>query len=246
VEGITKPGFKLNLKANMDSTKGDNLFLNIKPDTTIRVRFLPPANPDGTLFFVTNQHFKLKNEEGRGIALADLEFHGDEKTGTADYISELYAVLAEADDDSIKKIADDIKLSKRWNAQVLVAEKDPETGQWDYYGPKILGLSKTTAEAVTQILSNQDMVGDDYFCDADNGQDLLITRTGSGFKTEYSVDRTGMKMSLDTIFPEWSTKFISDIPKVLNLNIWTREDQKAAAQRSFPQLDWEALVEYGL
>jgi len=236
--GIARPGFKANIKANMDSTKGDKLFVNIKPDTTLRVRFLPPAKADGMLFFVTGQHFKVKNAEGKPCALADRCIHAGDPS---DYLEDLSRVLIKHGDDNEKRIGQDIRLSKRWNAQVLVAEK--EDGEWTYFGPKIISLSKTTAEAVNQILMNQDMVGDDHFYDPDMGQDLLITRKGAGFDTKYSVDRTGLKASLDDVFPEWSSKFIADIEDVMGLNIVSLDEQKAAARRTYPMLDWEALEE---
>jgi hypothetical protein len=239
---VNADDFKLNLKATLDSTKSDNLFVNIKPDTTLRVRFLPAK---GSLFFVTGQHFKLKDENDRTVAFANLELHGTEETGTTDYLDKLWKVLKSGDEYE-QEVAELIKLSKRWTAQVLVAERD-ESGKWTYFGPKVLALSKTTAEKVAQILSNQEMVGDDFFCDVKNGQDLLISRTGSGFDTKYNVDRSGIKSDLDALFPEWREKYITNLKDVLGLRVVTPDEQKAAARRTFPRLDWEKLAaEHGV
>lgn len=232
---VQRPGFKPNVKANMDSTKSDKIFVNVKEDTTVRFRFLPPGNKDGVLFTNSTNHFKLKSEEDRGMALACLNVHGEGDC----YLCKLSKALKKLGK-AEKKIGDAIRPSTRFNAQVLVAEK--EGNKWVYRGPKILGLSPTTADSVNQILSNQEMVEDDFFTDPDKGQDILISRTGTGFNTKYKVDRTGRKMKLDDIFPEWSEKFITDLTDELNLTIVTVEEQKQAAMRTFgDEIPWEEL-----
>lgn len=242
--------FKPNVKANTEATKMDNLFIDIKKDSTLRTRILPPTNEEGLIFTRAENHYKMKGENGRGTALACLKVHGSEETGDNCYLCELARVLIKFGDKAEAKIGKDIQASPRWYTQVLVAE---EIGRDDnnkpilkYTGPKLLGLPKTGADAVNQILNNMDQAGTPFFCDIEEGQDLLITRHSAS--PWYSADRTGIVLSLDDIFPGWESKMMEDVYSELGLKVVTREEQKQAAMRAFgDELDWEALAEeYGL
>ena len=234
---LQKPSFKVNIAANRKSTERKTLFLDIKPDTSVRVRVMPPVTEDGMIFGKSVNHFKLKNEEGFGLALGCLNEHGTGDTGTNCYLCNLVKMLRNGDK-AEKKIADDLRASPRWYAQCWVFDKSEGT----YFGPQLVGLSKTTAEAVNDILVGQEDSGDDYFCDPENGQDLIITRKGSGLNTRYTVLATGKKMPLSEVDADWETKIISDLYAALDIKLEDQDGQKRAVYRTFEdELDWEKI-----
>ena len=76
-----RKGHKVNVKASVRATASDSIFLDIKEDTTVRVRFLPPSTEDGALFTKVVNHFKLTTDDSppRGMAVACLHhFKGEE------------------------------------------------------------------------------------------------------------------------------------------------------------------------
>jgi hypothetical protein len=239
-----RKGFKVNVKSNVNSTKTDTIFLDLKEDEARRVRFLPPAREDGALFTKVVQHFKLKTDDDppRGMAVACNSHFKDEDC----YLCNLSKTLKRDGDKAEKRIGDDIRASVRFYAQVMVAEK-MEDGTLEYHGPKLLGLPKTAVEDVNAILLAEDMAGDDFFCDVEKGQDLIITRTGKGFQTKYSAQATGQKNNLDEVYPGWEEKFIEDVEEELGLNFKSNEEMRAAAVRTYADdLDWDALRDYNL
>lgn len=235
--GANRPTFRVDVAANKKATEKKSVFYDLKPDTTNRLRILPPVSEDGLLFTLVSNHFRLKSDEGFGMALACLGEHGTADTGDDCYLCNLVNLLRKGDK-ADQKVAKDLAASKRWYLQCFVYDKAAD----NYFGPKLVGLSRTTAEAVQDILNSQADVGDDFFCDPDQGQDIIITRKGSGMNTRYTVSPTGKKMSLDDVFPGWEDKIMTDIMKVIDLRIHDQDDQKKAAYRSFGDaLDWEAI-----
>ena len=236
---LNRPSFKVNVAANKKATEKKSIFFDLLPDTTNRLRILPPTNEDGLLFTLVANHFKLKAPEGFGMALACLEEHGNSEVGESCYICDLVKLL-EKGDKSDKNVADLLSVAKRWYIQVLVYDKAESA----YFGPKFVGLSRTTAEKLQEILVSQDEVEDDYFCDPDAGQDIVITRKGSGMATRYSVAPTGKKAKLDDIFPAWEDKIYMDPLDAFDLKVRDIDDQKKAVYRTFDdELDWEAIQE---
>jgi hypothetical protein len=238
-------GFKVNVKANVDSTRMDSIFVDIKQDSTRRLRFLPPPNEDGTLFTKIVNHFKLKSDDDppRGMAVGC----NDHFNGEDCYLCRLSKTLKKDGDKAEKKIGDDIRASARFYAPVLVAEKN-EDGEWVYdQKVKLVGLPKTAVDDISALLVQQDMVGDDFFCDVEKGQDVLITRTGTGFQTKYKISLCGQKMDLNDIMGE-DVKEIEDVVEACNVNLVSNDEQRAAAVRTYgDDLDWDALAEeYGL
>ena len=236
-------GYKVNVKANLETTKSDSIFVDIKQDSTRRLRFLPPVNEDGTLFTKIVNHFKLKSDDDppRGMAVGC----NDHFKGEPCYYCALSKTLKKHGDKAEKKIGDDIRASARYYAPVLVAEKN-EDGEWEYEQKvKLVGLPKTAVDEISSILVQQQMVDDDYFCDADNGQDVLITRTGTGFNTKYKISLTGMKMPLsDVIEDEDAVEGIDDVVEACSVNFQGYPEQRETAVRTFgDDLDWDALAE---
>jgi hypothetical protein len=238
--------FRPNIKANTESTKLDNLFVDVPKDATVRVRILPILSESSLIFVRAEQHYKMKATTGRGTALACLKTHGTDDTGDNCYLCDLSRVLVREGDAAEVLIGKDISVSPRWYTQVLLAE---EVGRDEknkpilkYNGPKLLGLPKTGADGVNTILNNMDVAGTPLFTEIDDGQDLLITRHSAS--PWYTVDRTGIETSLDDIFPDWEKKIMPDVYAELGLKVVTREEQKQAAMRAFgDELDWVALAE---
>ncbi|KPJ97090.1 MAG: hypothetical protein AMJ55_00285 [Gammaproteobacteria bacterium SG8_15] len=230
--------FRVNVKANIESTVRKTVFFDIKPDSMNRIRVVPPVDETGMIFTKAVNHFKLKNEDGFGIALACLEEHGDE--GTC-YLCKLIKFLEKTGDKSDAKVAKMLAASSRWYLQAFIGEKDVD-GNLNYTGPKLVGLSKTTAEKVSNLLTTQDQIGDVFFCDPDNGQDLVVQRIGTGFKTKYEVQLTGKQVALSDIVPDWEDKLITDVNEALNMKVRTPEEQREAVLRTFgDELDWDTI-----
>lgn len=238
---LQKPTFKVNIGANAKATERKTVFHDLKPDTTTQLRVLPPVTEEGLIFTKVTNHFKLKNEDNYGMALACLEDHGNDETGEDCYLCALVKYLRKTGDKGDIKIANDLRASPRWYLQALVYDSDTGT----YFGPKLIGLSKTTAETVNDLLVQQENSGDSFFCDPDEGQDLMITRKGTGLNTKYTVSLTGRKASLDDIFPEWTDKILTDVYAAIELKIQDQDGQKRAAYRTFDdELDWASIEQH--
>ena len=235
--GLNRPTFKVNIAANTKTTERKTVFFDIKPDTSARLRIMPPVSEDGAIFTKVVNHFQLKNEEGFGMALACLDEHGNDETDTDCYLCDLVKYLSDGDK-GYQKVAKLLRASPRWYLQAFVYDKDSGT----YVGPKLVGVSKTTAEAINAILVSQEDSGDDFFCDPDNGQDIVITRRGSGLNTKYTVAPTGNKVSLDEAIPGWEDKIITDIYGAMDLRVFDVDEQKRAVVRTFgDELEWEEI-----
>lgn len=243
--GISRPVFNLNVSVSKKMTDSKSIFLDIKPDTAVRLRILPPTTENGALFTKVSNHFKLKNPEGGGMALACLREHGEE--GEICYLCQLLEFLKKSKDKTDQKIGKELYANPRWYVQAYLAEKDEE-GKLVYRGPFLVGLSKTTADQLNGFLNMQQAARDDFFCDPDKGQDVMISRHGSGMNTKYVAMLTGQKASLDSIMPTWATpgsgKLITDVMAALELKIEDADSQRKAALRSYPdEIDWTTVNE---
>lgn len=236
-----------NVQANLNASKSNDIFVKVDENSTRRVRFLPTIHPEGLLTYTTCSHFKLKEEADdggvKGMALACLHEHGDEPC----YICDLIKALNKSGDKGHAKIAKQLKVSTRYNYQVMTAEKQND-GTWKYTRPQILGLPKGASEDLSQLLANMELMGQPDFADVKQGQDILISRTGTGLSTKYRIDRTGEMTDLDELYPGWENDFIEDMWDAMRLRVFSREQQRAAARFTFPEeIDWEQMTdEFGL
>jgi hypothetical protein len=238
---------KPNVQANLNASKQGSKFVKVDENSTLRVRFLPTTHPEGLLTYTTTSHFKLKEEADdggvKGMALACLNDHGEEPC----YICDLIKGLNKSGDKAGMKIAKQLRGSTRYNYQVLVAEKQNDN-TWKYGKPCILGLPKGASEDLAQLLANMELMGQPDFADVNAGQDILISRTGTGLSTKYRIDRSGEIVDLDEVYPKWDEDFMDDMWDALNLRVFTRELMQRAARFTFSELiDWETMAdEYGL
>lgn len=235
---LNRPTFKPNIKASTKSLERKTAFYDLKPDTVTRLRVLPPVAEDGLIFYKVTNHFQLKNEEDQGTALSCLCEHGTAETGDDCYLCDLVKHLRRTGDKGDDAVASKLRASPRWYVQAYIYDKDSD----GYIGPKLIGLSKTTAEALNDLMVAQDDSGDGLFCDEDEGQDITITRKGAGLKTKYSVAPTGKVISLDEAIPGWEDKILTDVWASFDLKLEDRDGQRRAVQRTYgDQLDWETI-----
>jgi hypothetical protein len=232
-KGLNRPKtFKPNRAANRNATRKKTVFWDLKPDTTTRVRVVPPLTEDGLIFTKATNHYGVENEDGFNIAPACLNEHGDGDCWLCRLVNYLFSTGDKGDENIAKRL----KANGKWYIQGFV---------WDgekYDGPYLVGLSKTTADKVNDIFDQLEAVGDPDFCDPDEGRDLVITRTGSGFSTKYSVMPGSKIMALDDIVPGWEDKVFHDVIEKIDPRIMSNEDQRAAVVRTLgDSIDWETI-----
>jgi hypothetical protein len=226
--GLNAPKFhKPSVAASRKATARPTNFFDMKPDTTTRMRVVPPMNETGILFVKAVNHFGFKNEDGINIAPACLLSHTDEERC---FMCDLTKYLFSVGD---QKLARRIGAKPKWFVQAFI---------WDgaeYFGPKLVGLSKTTADQVLDILDQQEQTDIPFFCDPDEGHDLIITRKGSQLQTKYTVNAGGKPVALDKIVPDWKDRVWADMMEKIDPRIMTYEQQRETAVRSLEGVDWE-------
>lgn len=227
---LNRPTFKPSVAANRKAAKKKSVFWDLLPDTITRVRVVPPLTEDGIIYTKAVNHFGFKNDEGIGIAPACLNEHGDGDC----FICELVEYLYSTGEKAAEKIAKRISAKTKWHIQGFV---------WDgveYVGPHLIGLTKTTAEALNDIMDQQEQTDTPFFCDPDEGQDVAITRKGSQLSTKYSVNTAGKPCALDDIVPDWQEKVFTDVLGAIAPRILTPEAMREAAEREYgDEIDWE-------
>lgn len=253
LETPKRPGFAASAAATAAAMRGNSKFFDMSPNTTAMVRFLPPAFPDGRIFFQTMNHFGMKDPQdpARGVALACLKEHGTEETGKKCWICDVIDFLGKkgtADQKKIIKGKGSLSVGSKYYAQVLIGEKSGDG--WKYNRPVLMALNFNGATAVQSVQQRCEFMNIKSFTDPDEGQSLLITRNdsgGSNNKVTYSAERTGLVERLDDIYPTWVEEFMQDIPTAVDLKIMNREQQKAYVKHSFGErIDWEVLEANGL
>lgn len=239
--------YKVNVKANLDAMVGKSRFVDVKGGKTVIFRLTPPTDDSGIIFYPVLQHWKLKDLEGNGTALANLGMHGNDETGRQDYIEELSEVLRSFEDEKVQDIGDLIKGNVRYWAQ---GSEGKLSSAGVKYSNKVqlLAVPKTVATLTINIIQNQEEMHEPTLVDPEQGLPIIVKGTGTGLKTRYSVDRGSQPVPLADIFgADWESKTEKNIYDALNLKIHTREVQKQLAQFTYPGLDWELLEkEYGL
>lgn len=238
----------VNVQANLQQMKSKSRYTDIGDGETKLFRFLPPlAGSNNTVFYLVQLHWKLKDQDGNNIALADLSVHGNEETGTDDYLTRLANFLQESNNKLYQKIGADIKSTGRYYAQgfegTILKPGEIEFAQ----KPTLLSLPKTPSKDILNIMDTQINLGEPPMTDAERGQAVVITRIGTGRSTKYTPQRHGKETNLDEIVPGWRDKAFDDVYGTLGLKIYTPEMQKKIARVSYPDLDWEMLEkEYDL
>ncbi len=225
--------FKLNLANTVKSTAKKTAFLTIGENETFRLRFLPPTLDNGSLFFLTTNHYHLKEEDDKSVVYACRRTHQDEPCPLCD----LAYHLMDNGDKAEKKMGKEIKPSNNWYAQVMLGEED-ENEKISYTGPFLMRFSKKGADALTAILKVQQRSKRPFFCDEKKGQDIDFSRDGKGFDTTYTAMATGEVVDLNAIVPEWKTKQMPSIEKVCDLKHKSPDEMINAAMLALPSLAW--------
>lgn len=242
---------KMNVAKNLESTASKMLFMDVPKDGMLYARFLPAVDgSNGEIWYLAESHFRLKDEEGKGIAVACNKRHGDGDC----YLCDLTDLLANSDDKNevaIGKGKESSKANKSWYAQVVLATKtgvDDDGVPIFEYGEeiKLLRLPKTGATAVNDIMTMQKEAGEPFFNDFDKGKLVVVKRqdTGEAF-TKYSAMAAGVPVPLDVVFPMWEKKYIPDADTMwvkLDPRIMSCDEQKATATRTYPELSWGEIT----
>jgi hypothetical protein len=259
----------VNVKKSIASVSGRGLFNKLGENETKIVRFAPAVVPTGTpddvqgeIFYKTIQFYgnqrmglQLIDQDGNGIALADLREHGTAETGTDDYIARFRAVLEEHGDEEEQRIAKALKPAESHYAQSWEAVPMGK-GKYDYQPMQLLRLPMTGAKAVNAIFEKNHLMNEDQFTDPVGGQALLVTREDSG-RTTYSAERTGLIVSLDDAVPGWDSprkqggfgifQEPKEVYEALRLKLYDPDMQKEILKISYKGLDWDRLeAKYGL
>jgi hypothetical protein len=233
-DGAKRPGYKPSAKASRDVTNRKSVFHDLKPDTTTIVRLLPPSDPSGAAFFVKTDHYKLTSEDNKPTAMPCLDTHGDDDTDCPICLAQ--ERLSVTGDKGDSKIANNIKASSRWYVQAYVKDMEDQ-------GPKLIGLSRTTADKISEILSVQEDTEEPLLNDPDGGQWVMLIRKGSGLGTRYDVQVSSKAIDLDDLRPTWTTEFIEDVPAACRLKVASSEDMIEAFRRSYgDELDVDSLL----
>ena len=240
----------VNVAKNLESTASKTVFLDVPKDGSVRVRFIPPVEgSDGEFWYHTENHFRLNNEDGKGIAVACNKLHGD----GACYLCDLTSHLASSDDKNEVGIGigkNSSKANGSWYAQVVVGarvEDDKDGNAVFEYGKevKLMRLPKTGAQAVNAIMGMQRDAGEPLFINLKDGRDIIVSRRDTGEQfTKYSAMAAGMPTPLKTVMPDFEKKIFGtadDVWKKIDLRVLSNDEQKAAATRTFTQLDWKAI-----
>lgn len=223
-----RPGVPVNVERTTKSTEKRSVFLDIKPGQTVNLRFTPVSEgQDGQLFFISAQHYKLK-ENGQARTFACLNNHSPDKEicPACEALERAPGILGK---DTAEKLSDLHGVSYRWHAQVVPVPKEGQEKPDQTY---IVGLSKMTADDVSKILKMEKDNRQTLLVDPDQGQAIQISRNNAtGFATRYKVLPTGIRLSLDDLLPGWESKFLT-VATDINLRIKTRAEFLAALQET--------------
>lgn len=209
---IAKPNYNVNVRKTRESTQAPSMFVSIPADSSVQLRFLPPDNPEGVLFFRAVQHFRFKDND-RNRAWACLDVHGENAGGCPG--CELVEYFRKNGTEAQKKIANERRANARCYAQVIEKGKEDQ-------GPRLVPLSPTTADQVSDLLEMQFSNSLPLLTDVEAGEWVVVSRKGSGLKTEYKVMPTGVRVPLKAVNKDWEDKFLN-IKEKLDLKIATRE-----------------------
>jgi hypothetical protein len=240
---MKRPGFPTNVAGQAQLLRGDQKFFSIAADSSELLRFLPAPREDGFIFYPVTNHYGIVNQDKKKMALACLIKHGNADTGKACLlcaINQYFQDNAEAlgfDDEAANRL----RPSTRFYAQVLRASiKDSKVAGWSH--PMLIQFSATAAGDIQTIFDSQSKFGQPIATDPDQGQGIIVTRTGNGYKTKYKAERTGEIVSLDVIRPTWGDEFMSDLYKEIGLNVATPAQQLSYLRVTFPALDLDSIV----
>ena len=230
--------FKFNMDSTMQSTASDSVFVDVKPDSSYTLRVLPPTREDGNLYYMTANHYGFKDEEGKNRGPSCQLVDPNKDYCLFCILSDYLASIGEVDQ------SDDISVSNYWYPQVLVGNKDRETGEWKYSDPKLVKMSQATANKLNAIINAQYENDDDFLFEPVNGQNVSLTRNGSGKGTRYELMSVGKKNNLDDIKPGWDKKLL-DPTKSLKLTAMSDDEAMQWIVRSFGNtIDWDDFQEY--
>ena len=230
---------KLNLAKALEATAGNSLFLDVPKDGDVRVRLLPPdSDNEGSIWYLTENHFRLKAEEGdKGIAVACRKRHAKDDNCLLCDVAKYLENSADAQERKIGKGRESIAANRNWYVQVLPITKEDKV--FVAGAPKLLRLPKTGADAVNAILAAQQKNDDAMSSGIEAAQDIVIRRQDTGVpRTTYTAIPTGKPTSLNEYMPGWEEKYMvpAKVWEKIDLKIMSNEEMAAVLTRSYPFL----------
>lgn len=227
---IRRPVYKVDVKATRAATEQDTLFVKPAPNSSVQVRFLPPDNAEGALFFAATTHFNFKDpkDPSKGRAWACLDQHGGPKDGKCAICQVVRFFIKNGTDAQlslVKGFGKTINANTSFYAQVYLKDRADK-------GIKLLRVPQTGADAVSDILGFQGDNGLPFLSDPEAGEWIIVGRTGDGPKTKWKAMSTSVRVPLDTLDAEWATHIETTL-ELLQMNITDRAGQIASLRQCY-------------
>lgn len=160
------------------------------------IRILPPAdyltNPEATFFFDAVLHHGFKDEDARRRALPCLRYHSDSGEDCPACIVEEW-VMANGTPPQ-QDVVQNMQGRPRTYYNIIYR-------QGEFPNVQIWGSS---AKIRDDIIAQLDVPGFEGMLDPEEGNDIVLTRTGTGMQTRYRVDPMTKASSVGV--PDWQTK----------------------------------------
>lgn len=235
---LKRPGFVGSPSANDAALRGDEKFLKFKDGDTKLLRFLPPPREDGIIFYPVTSHYVKSQDSDKKASLACNRKHGNDEVGRQCLVCDVVDFML--GEDKKDKDAKEIRAQTRQHTQVLEGMPG-KAGAVSYSAPKFPAWSGKAANKINAIFKSMEKLGQPLAYDHDKGQSLMITRTGEGLETDYSVERTSQIEALDDIRPTWADEFKEDIYAAVGLNVVDVPTQEAHLRLTFPRMKWDEI-----
>lgn len=151
---------------------GSGKYLKL-PEGKTKLRILPPADGEGDFWKEATLHYGFQ-EDNKGIAITCLE----SALGKPCPVCKLVNRMKESGQKEIKKVGDKLQPKEQYLMNV-VDRSDGRIKIWSCSGKKL--------KEILSLVKDEDY--GPGILDVDTGNDLSITREGTGFTTKYSEPR---------------------------------------------------------
>jgi hypothetical protein len=244
--GAKRPSYKASASATKAMTKRRGLFFDLPANSRTQVRVMPRFDKDEdgeqveSIMVKNVLHYNLKDKDGEGIALGCLDEHGTAETGDYCYMCALAEWLAGQEDPNLHKLGTGFgSLEAEQLLYIQAWLYTPGTKEWE--GPKIIKIKPTLANKLGDLISSAEDFGQTPFVDPDEGQVVVLTKTGEKKQTRYDVITTGNFINMDDVDENWVKTVIMDLPSKLDVKVWDIDEQKKAAVRTYPDFPWDEI-----
>jgi len=241
------PGLEVDVDSALDATKKKKLFFDLSAGQKVTLRFLPHFSKSawkesgriGAIFFKSAQHFRLK-DEGDSKIFACLNQHTDEKCPVCQYVAAKIATMPDGSK-AEKQAIDDFRFamgaSEQYHAQalVVVAKGAPVEGV------SILRFTSAKANELAQMQKEEkEMLGTPPMAHPIEGQFIKYgVNEGQSKAKRYTVEATGIRADLSSLYPDWYEEMRDLGPQLLGLKIITRKEMLASLLETIGPQEFE-------